>query len=77
MSKLTAIFGEPNLTYRGVPRKRSNACCYARDLMPRWRGPQVMDDDSKAMGFVCHECGREYPPSQVRGRRLLGSPNQA
>ncbi len=74
VSKLTEIFGEPNLTYRGVPRRKSNACCYGRDLMPRWRGPQVMDDDSKAMGWVCHECGREYPPAEVRNRRLLGEP---
>lgn len=74
MSRLSSIFGEPNLTYRGVPRSDSDACCYAGELMPRWRGPQVMDDDSKAMGFICHECGREYPTFRVRNRRLLGAP---
>ena len=41
------------------------------ELMPRWRGPEVMDDDAKALGFVCHRCGREYLPNLVRDRKLL------
>lgn len=41
------------------------------ELMPRWRGPEVMDDDSKAMGFVCHRCGREYLPNLVSNRKLI------
>lgn len=70
---LSKIFGRPRMTYRGVEQARSDAVC-AREghtLMPRWRGPDVMDDDSKAMGFVCHRCGREYLPTQVRNRRLI------
>jgi hypothetical protein len=44
------------------------------ELMPRWRGPEVMDDDSKAMGFVCHECQRDYLPNLVKDRRLIAQP---
>lgn len=72
MSGLTKIFGEPKLTYRGVPPGKSDQCCREQPLMPRWRGPEVMEDDSLAMGFVCHRCGREYLPYQVRDRRLIG-----
>jgi hypothetical protein len=39
--------------------------------MPRWRGPEVMDDSTKAMGFVCHQCGREYLPNEVNEQRIL------
>lgn len=46
-------------------------CLCDGELMPRWRGPEVMDDDSKAMGFVCHRCGREYLPNLVRNRKLI------
>jgi hypothetical protein len=73
MSRLSKIFGEANLTYRGVS-PRSNECCYEQDLTPRWRGPDVMGDDSQAMGFICHRCGREYLPLYVENRRLMGSP---
>ena len=48
-------------------------CLCDGELMPRWRGPEVMDDDSKAMGFVCHRCGREYLPNDVRARKLTAS----
>jgi hypothetical protein len=69
---LTRIFGRPKMTYRGVDRQAAiSDCCRSHDLMPRWRGPQVMEDDSKAMGFVCHQCGREFLPSDVHGRRLI------
>ena len=49
-----------------VPSPRD---CVCENLVPRWRGPEVMDDDSKAMGFVCHECHREFLPSAVVDRR--------
>lgn len=69
---LTKIFGNAKMTYRGVLRQQPiSECCLNHDLMPRWRGPQVMEDDSKAMGWVCHQCGREFLPSDVRGRRLI------
>ena len=45
------------------------ATCPHRQLTPRWRGPEVMDDDSQAMGFVCHRCHREFMPSAVVNRR--------
>lgn len=68
---LTKIFGRAKMSYRPVAKQPPRgACCVGRDLMPRWRGPQVMEDDSKAMGFVCHRCGREYLPEDVKGRRL-------
>jgi len=41
------------------------------ELMPRWRGPDVMDDDANALGYVCHGCGREYLPNLVRDRKLM------
>jgi hypothetical protein len=44
--------------------------CAHEQLMPRWRGPEVMDDESRAMGYVCHACQAEFLPYQVRGRRL-------
>ena len=69
---LSKIFGRAKMTYRGVREQPPiGECCRNRDLMPRWRGPQVMDDDSRAMGFVCHQCGREFLPADVRGRRLV------
>ena len=48
-----------------------DACICDEELMPRWRGPEVMDDDSKAMGYVCHSCGRDFLPILVRNRRLI------
>ena len=47
------------------------ASCAHVTLTPRWRGPEAMDDDAKAMGFVCHRCHAEFLPYQVRNRRLL------
>ena len=44
--------------------------CACENLVPRWRGPEVMDDDSKAMGFVCHRCHSEFLPYEVVNRRL-------
>ena len=72
MASLSKIFGRPKMTYRGVAvQPPISECCVNRRLMPRWRGPQVMEDDSLAMGFVCHACGREFLPSDVRNRRLV------
>ena len=69
---LSAIFGRPKMTYRGVGEQPPvSECCVNHALMPRWRGPQVMDDDRLAMGYVCHACGREFLPSDVRDRRLI------
>lgn len=45
--------------------------CTHQTLMPRWRGPDAMGDDRLAMGFVCHQCHREFPPYLVRDRQLL------
>lgn len=72
MPGLAAIFGRPKMTYKGVDRQPPiSECCMNRTLMPRWRGPQVMEDDRYAMGFVCHACGREFLPSSVQNRRLV------
>ena len=49
---------------------RANCTCDG-ELMPRWRGPEVMDDDANAMGYVCHRCGRDYLPPLVRNRKLI------
>ncbi|MDA0366347.1 MAG: hypothetical protein O3B31_15255 [Chloroflexi bacterium] len=61
MGLLSAIFGGD--------RDGSLDCPHAR-LIPRWRGPQVMDDDAQAMGFVCQDCGREFLNYRVHDRRL-------
>ena len=45
--------------------------CMHQTLMPRWRGPDAMGDDRLAMGFVCHQCHREFPPYRVRDRQLI------
>ena len=72
MVGLTSIFGRAKMTYRGSAASPAiSECCVNRALMPRWRGPQVMEDDSLAMGFVCHRCGREFLPTDVEGRRLI------
>ena len=68
------VFGRAKPTYRGVPRERPAEACTDHVLMPRWRGPQVMGDDARAMGFICHACGREYLPHEVAGRRPLRVP---
>ena len=49
----------------------SSECLCDGELTPRWRGPEVMGDDSNAMGFVCHRCGRDYLPNLVSGRKLI------
>lgn len=72
MALLSKVFGRPKMTYKGVSAQPPiSECCVTHPLMPRWRGPQVMEDDSQAMGFVCHECGREYLPDDVQNRRLI------
>jgi len=47
--------------------------CQHERLTPRWRGPEVMDDESQAMGYVCNACDAEFPPYLVRDRKLLRS----
>ena len=47
MSVLSKIFGSPKMTYRGVATQ-PEACCFGKPLMPRWRGPQVMEDDTES-----------------------------
>lgn len=71
MSVLSAIFGAVKPTFRQTARKAPVQECIGHTLMPRWRGPQVMEDDAQAMGFVCHACGREYLPTDVSGRQLI------
>ena len=75
MSVLNKIFGRAKMTFAPVADQPSvEECCMTRTLMPRWRGPEVMGDDTKAMGFVCHACGREFLPVEVEGRRLIRVP---
>ena len=50
------------------PAPRAEACAH-ETLVPRWRGPEAMEDDALAMGFVCHRCDREFLPSAVADRR--------
>ena len=76
MSLLSAIFGAAKPTFRAVNRQASVQACIGHTLMPRWRGPQVMEDDALAMGFVCHACGREYLPTEVAHRRLIREPGR-
>ncbi len=76
MSLLSAIFGAVKPTYRERRQKAPANECLEHTLMPRWRGPQAMDDDAKAMGFVCHTCGREYLPTEVEHRRLIREPGR-
>ena len=71
MSLLSAIFGAVKPTYREVPKKAPVTDCLDHTLMPRWRSPKDMDDPSKAIGFVCHQCGREYLPVEVKDRHLI------
>ena len=47
------------------------ASCAHETLTPRWRGPEEMEDDAKAMGFICQRCHSEFLPYQVRNRRLI------
>ncbi len=65
MSLLDRLRGETRPS-GNVPDQRT---CPHEQLTPRWRGPEVMDDDSQAMGFVCHRCHREFLPSAVLNRR--------
>ena len=33
-----------------------------QELHPRWNGSDGVDDESKAIGFICHRCHREFSP---------------
>ena len=76
MSLLSTAFGAAKPTYRARAQKAPAPQCLDHTLMPRWRGPQVMADDTQAMGFVCHLCGREYLPVEVENRRLIKQPGK-
>ena len=76
MSLLSAIFGAVAPTYRAKRRQAPITACLEHKLMPRWRGPQDMDDDSKAIGYVCHICGREYLTVEVEHRHLIREPGR-
>ena len=76
MSLFSAVFGTAKPTFRAKQQQAPTTECIGHTLMPRWRGPQVMADDSQAMGFVCHRCGREYLPIEVAHRRLIREPGR-
>ena len=66
MQRLGKLLATPKPS-GNVPEAES---CTHATLTPRWRGPDVMDDDSKAMGFICHRCHSEFLPYQVHNRQL-------
>ena len=33
-----------------------------QELHPRWSGADGVDDITKAIGFLCHRCHREFSP---------------
>ncbi len=76
MSLLSMIFGAVKPTYREAARQAPASACLEHELMPRWRRRADMDDDTKAIGFLCHVCGREYLPVEVAGRRLIREPGR-
>ena len=43
--------------------------CAHEALIPRWRGPQTMADEARAMGYVCHRCHTEFTPLAARALR--------
>jgi hypothetical protein len=45
--------------------------CAHEMLMPRWRGPQAMGDEARAMGYVCHRCHAELTPFAARELRAM------
>ncbi|MBM3139176.1 MAG: hypothetical protein FJZ92_02925 [Chloroflexi bacterium] len=55
---------------RSEPPPPAATCRHPR-LVPRVRGPQALEDDARAMGFVCHDCHREFLPYVVRDRRVV------
>ena len=74
MRRLAILFGRAKPTYRGVPRERAADDCAGHTLMPRWARPEHIGDDTRALGYVCHACGREYLPHEVAGRRAVRQP---
>lgn len=40
--------------------------CPHESLTPRWRGPQAMEEEGGAMGYVCHRCHAELSPNAAR-----------
>ncbi len=49
-----------------VGRESDIHACMHKTLMPRWRGPQAMGDEKRAMGYVCHRCHAEFMPLAAR-----------
>jgi hypothetical protein len=45
--------------------------------MPRWRGPQAMGDEARAMGYVCHRCHTEFTPLAARALREVAPASEA
>ena len=44
--------------------------CAHEALMPRWRGPQAMEQEGGAMGYVCHRCHAEFSPDAARALQV-------
>ena len=59
-----------------VGREPDKHACMHKTLMPRWRGPQAMGDEERAMGYVCHRCHAEFTPLAAREVRALISVNE-
>jgi len=51
--------------------------CAHETLMPRWRGPQAMGDEARAMGYVCHRCHTEFTPLAARALREVAPASEA
>ena len=74
MSFLSNLFGQADQGYSLIDdRPDILQCCVNETLMPRWRGPEVMEDDQNALGFVCQKCGREFGHDRVSDRRVIAS----
>ena len=74
MSFISKLFGHADQGYSLVDKRPDILlCCVNETLMPRWRGPDVMEDDLNALGFVCGKCGREFGHDRVHERRVIVS----
>jgi hypothetical protein len=74
MGFLSKLFGQADQGYSLVDERPDILqCCVNETLMPRWRGPEVMEDDQNALGFVCQKCGREFGHDRVHDRRVIAS----
>ena len=74
MRFLSKLFGQADQGYSLLDERPDILqCCVNETLMPRWRGPEVMEDDQNALGFVCQKCGREFGHDRVHDRRVIAS----